>query len=384
MVYLAQGGPYMPWKESTIMIQKEAFIKQVLERKNTFSSICEAFQISRTTGYSILKKFKCEGLQGLVSVSRAPFKSPNKTTSSIENKILSVREKHTTWGARKILVYLQNKQIASLPSLSTISEILKRNGCITKEASLKSKELIRFEREQSNDLWQMDFKGQFKLWMRESCYPLTILDDYSRFFLCLQGCRNEDIIPVKKQLIITFKQYGLPKQINVDNGRPWGNSCIVKHTALTVWLLRLDILVTHSRPRHPQTNGKLERFHRTFKEDVLQKQKIKSFTHTQRLFNQWRRSYNYERPHEGINMLVPADRYQISTREMPSKLRSIEYNKDSIIRKVNTRGIISFGGKDYVVGKAFSGYHLELQPDEANAELKIYLNQHKIQTSDLG
>ena len=112
----------------------------------------------------------------------------------------------------------------------------------------------------------------------------------------------------------------MPLQINVDNGTPWGNSSLVKHTKLTVWLLQLDILVTHSRPRHPQTNGKNERFHRTLKEDLLKKQKIENFVAAQKMFDHWRNIYNYERPHEALNMLVPANRYQPSLRQMPEHL----------------------------------------------------------------
>lgn len=376
-------GPNMPWKESTIVTQKEDFISKVLEGSSTFSSVCEDFNISRTTGYIILKKYKCEGFRGFEPASRAPYTSPNKTPQEIENKILSIRVKHKTWGPKKIRSNLE-RQIENLPSISTIAEILKRNGCISAEASLRNHPLKRFERGASNELWQMDFKGQFQLGTKESCYPLTMLDDYSRFSLCLHACKNEDIIPVKNQLIIAFKQFGLPKQINVDNGRPWGNSCLVKHTQLTVWLLRLNIIVTHSRPKHPQTNGKIERFHRTLKEDVLHNQKINNYAQAQRLFNQWRNIYNYERPHEAINMLVPADCYKPSPRSMPDKLEAVEYASKATVRKVTARGIISFEGKDYVVGKAFSGYYLEVKPDEVNCKVELYLGRQKVQTSDLG
>lgn len=374
----------MPWKESTIMFQKEEFIRKVLAKKTTFSSICTDFDISRTTGYIILKKYKCEGFKGLEPVSRAPYKSPNKTSSKIENIILSVRAKHNTWGPKKILSNLRKKHIEDLPAISTIAEILKRNGCISAEATLKHKPLTRFERAESNELWQMDFKGQFQLAIKESCYPLTIIDDHSRFSLCLNACKNEDIMPVKNQLIRAFSQFGLPKQINVDNGRPWGNSSIVKHTQLTVWLLRLNIRVTHSRPKHPQTNGKLERFHRTLNEDVLRNQIINDYVHAQKLFDQWRKIYNYERPHEAIRMLVPADCYKPSLRRMPDKLEAIEYDTLATVRKVSARGAIGFLGKDFVVGKAFTGYYLEIKPNDVHGKLEFYFGKHKIQTSDLG
>lgn len=171
----------MPWKESTIMFQKEEFIRKVLEKNRTFASICADFDISRTTGYIILKKYKCEGFKGLEPVSRAPYTSPNKTSQKIEDMILLLRSKNNTWGPKKIRTNLQNKNTKNLPSISTIAEILKRNGCISIEATLKRQPLTRFERSESNELWQMDFKGHFQLATKESCYPLTMLDDHSRF-----------------------------------------------------------------------------------------------------------------------------------------------------------------------------------------------------------
>jgi len=368
----------MPWKEITKMSQKEEFIRRALTAAKPFSVLCNEFNISRKTGYKILKRYECEGSEGLKLHSRRPLSNPNKTPQEIVDKILSIRSKHTTWGARKIRSYLLKKKVENLPAPSTMSEILKRHGYICEEESLKRQALSRFERLSSNELWQMDFKGHFQLGTKESCYPLTILDDYSRFSICLHSCKNESLFTVKNQLICVFKQYGMPLQINVDNGIPWGNSSLVKHTKLTVWLLQLDVLVTHSRPRHPQTNGKNERLHRTLKEDILKKQKIDNYLHAQKVFDQWRHIYNYERPHEAIGMLVPADRYKLSTRNMPEKLPAIEYNNGAIVRKTNDKGVISYQGHDYHVGKAFAGSYVEVRSNELNGLLEVYFGKYRV------
>jgi transposase InsO family protein len=374
----------MPWKEITKMSQKEEFISRVIAGKESFSTLCTEFNISRKTGYKIWNRYQAEGIEGLQSHSRAPLSIPNKTHQKIIDKIISVRCEHKTWGARKIRSYLLKKKIKNLPAPSTITDILKRNGYVCEEESLKRQELVRFERASSNELWQMDFKGHFQLGIKETCYPLTILDDYSRFSICLHACKNEDILTVKKQLIHTFQKYGMPFQINVDNGTPWGNSSLVKHTKLTVWLLQLGVIVTHSRPRHPQTNGKNERFHRTLKEDVLKNQKIENFSHAQKIFDQWRSIYNYERPHEAIGMKVPADRYQPSMRRMPEQIPSIEYDNSAIIRKTNDKGIISYQGSEYHVGKAFSGHYLEIRPNELVGLLEVYFGKHRVYKCDIG
>jgi transposase InsO family protein len=373
----------MPWKECTTMSQKEAFVSQVLEGRKSISDICKGFGISRTAGHKILKRYKVEGKKGLEACSRIPHSSPNKTPLEMENKILQVRTRHPYWGPRKIHSFLVKQGVINLPSKSTIGEILKRNGCILPEETLKRQVLTRFERQTPNELWQMDFKGHFQLEINQTCYPLTILDDHSRFSLCLHACRKEHILPVKKQLIATFGQYGMPLQINVDNGTPWGNSSLVKYTRLTVWLMRLGIRVTHSRPRHPQTNGKNERFHRTLKEELIKRQQLSNFSQTQKLFNQWRYYYNFERPHQALDMAVPADRYQPSQRQLPTKLITIEYDQNALVRKTSPRGYVSYMNKDYLTGKAFAGYYIELKPNELEGVIELYFGKHKIYTHEL-
>jgi transposase InsO family protein len=202
----------MSWHKVTVMSQKEEFVKLALANEKPFSHLCNDYGISRETGYQLLKRYNAEGLSGLNERSRAPHHNPTKTLRKIEEKILTVRAQYPTWGARKIRTYLSKHGVKQLPAPSTITQILKRCGHIFEEESLKRQAFIQFERDSPNDLWQMDFKGKFQLQSQQSCYPLTIIDDHSRFSLCLKACGNEQFITVKKQLIHTFEQYGLPAQ----------------------------------------------------------------------------------------------------------------------------------------------------------------------------
>ncbi len=373
----------MPWKEATIMSQKEQFIKKALKKERPFKALCAEFKISRETGYKLLARYQREGLKGLEAKSRAPQHSPFRTSRLLEEQILRVRVQHPTWGGRKIQSHLLRQGIKDLPAPSTISDILKRNGYISEEESLKRQALCRFEREQPNELWQMDFKGKFQLATKESCYPLTILDDHSRFSLCIKACPNEQYLTVKERLIETFEQYGLPKQFNVDNGNPWGNSQLFRHTQLTVWLMRMGVRVTHSRPRHPQTNGKLERFHRTLKKDVLSQQVITNFAQAQKLFDEWRVIYNYERPHQAIDMLVPSERYKPSKQPYTNILNPVEYSDDALVRKVRGNGQVSYKGTEYHVGEAFSGHQVELKLNLSGEEFDVFFDRFKIYTYNL-
>jgi hypothetical protein len=199
----------------------------------------------------------------------------------------------------------------------------------------------------------------------------------------LKSCANEQSSTVFQHLSSVFREYGLPNQINVDNGNPWGHSSGAKYTPLTIWLMRLGITVTHSRPWHPQTNGKIERFHRTLKNDVISRNKIKDYEHAQNLFNEWRETYNHVRPHQAIGLLKPAQRYKPSNKAMPSTLPMIEYDEGAIVRKVRGNGGLMYNNKEFLVGKGFRGLNLLIKPNELQKTIEIYFCKTRIFVSTL-
>src|SRR5262249_9640533 len=161
---------------------------------------------------------------------------------------------------------------------------------------------------------------------RGRCHPLTVLDDHSRFALGLEACANEQGVTVQERLTTIFRRYGLPRRMTMDNGSPWGNDSTHPHTPLTVSLMRLGIGVGHSRPYHPQTQGKDERFHRTLKVEVLHGRTFRDLPHCQAAFDEWRTVYNVQRPHEALAMATPGSRYAISARPFPASLPAVEYD----------------------------------------------------------
>jgi len=374
----------MPWKVSTEMSEKERFIEMVLQENSNFSEVCRDFCISRKTGYKWLSRFKKQGHQGLSARSRKPNNSPHKTDTFIEQIILTVRDEHPRWGGDKIYEYLLPRTTAALPTPKTIQNILKRYGRITAEESLKHKAYIRFEHPHANDLWQMDFKGYFKTQDGFRCYPLTLLDDHSRFSLMIKSCVDERTETVKKALIELFKKYGLPKKMTMDNGAPWGYSGDQLYTTLSAWLIRLGIRVSHSRPNHPQTQGKLERFHRTLKEELLSAYYFDDYHHAQEGFDYWRQMYNTIRPHAALNGKTPIDRYQPSDHSYPESLPEVVYPSDMDVRKVQQQGIIFFKGNQYRIGAAFYGDPVGLKPNEESEHLMdVYYCHQKVLTLDL-
>ena len=372
----------MSWKEVTVVSEKERFIKLALQSTSSMSMLCEEFSISRDTGYRLLARYRQEGWQCLHEHSRQPHCSPRKTNQAMINLILRIRSEHPHWGGQKIYYYLEKQGYHQMPSIKTIQRILKRNGCINPEESIKHKPYIRFEHAAPNDLWQMDFKGHFET-LTVRCHPLTLLDDHSRFSLGIRSCANEQRETVIAELTKIFRQYGLPKRMTMDNGSPWGYSEDQRYTKLTLWLIRLGIRVSHSRPYHPQTQGKLERFHRTLKLELLSEYDFDNLKHAQKGFDWWRQTYNEERPHQAIGFIVPAERYQSSDIVFPKKLTPIEYDTDYVVRKIGDKGILYYKGKRYRITRALSGYSVGLKPGKEDELLDVYFCQQNILTIDL-
>ncbi len=372
----------MPWKEVSIMSQRLEFVTLATAENANLRHLCRCFGISPNTAYKWLDRFQADGMSGLEDRSRRPHNSPARTAEEMEKTITKLRGKHPAWGGRKLERRLLDLGLTGVPRPSTITAILRRHHLLDPRESAKHRAFCRFERAAPNELWQMDFKGDFKL-SQGRCYPLTILDDHSRFAIAVQACSRINKSVTQTELIKIFRRYGLPQQITCDNGSPWGSGGRSYYTALGVWLLRLGVAISHSRPHHPQTQGKDERFHRTLEAEVLRYQQGTTLTEWQLHFDQWRVVYNTERPHEALSMDVPASRYQPSHRRYPEQLPAIEYGPSDIVRKVRSYGHIKHAGREYHVGKAFHGLHVALRPTTTDGLFHVFFCQHKIGTLDL-
>jgi transposase InsO family protein len=345
--------------------------------------LCRRFQVSPKTFYKWLRRYKRSGEAGLKNQSRRPHRSPRQVHDVIKEKVLEVRGEHPSWGARKIRRILVRQGEAKVPTASTIHRVLSRNGKIDEMESEKHQSWQRFEHEAPNQLWQMDFKGWFKTQDQRPCHSLTVLDDHSRYVVCLKACMNQQTNTVQAQLTETFRRYGLPTRMTMDNGAPWGNDLEHRYTPLTAWLIRLGIAVSHSRPYHPQTQGKDERFHRTLDVDLLRWHSFQNIDEVQHHFDRYRDIYNHERPHEALGLEVPAHRYQISARGFPETLPPIEYDACDEVRRVQQKGHVYYRGHRLVIAKAFVGYPVAIRPTAQDGIVRIYFCHCQIAEFDL-
>jgi transposase InsO family protein len=293
-----------------------------------------------------------------------------------------VRDQFPTWGGRKIKAYLAQHGQQQIPSPSTITRILERHGRLADPSASHQGPYQRFTAPAPNELWQIDFKGHFAL-ATGRCHPLSILDDHSRYLLGLVACGDEQQPTVQQHLITAFTRYGLPRRILSDNGGCWGTSGSGGITALEVWLLQLGVAVSHGRPYHPQTQGKVERFQRTLKAEVVSGAPFPDLATCQRAFDAWRVHYNTERPHDALELAVPSSCYRSSPRAYPDPLPPIEYAPEDVVRVVKADGFVAYQGGHYRVGKGVRGLRVALRPTRDPQVLGVYLGRHHITDLDV-
>ena len=361
------------------MSQKREMVRMALQKEAIIAAIARTFHVQRSVVYRYRERYRRFGDAGLQERSRRPASSPKQTERATEQLVLELRDE-THWGARKIAKRLRDTGKAKLHK-STVHSILTRYRRIDPIDSQSHEPWQFFEHPYPNDLWQMDFTG----WITTDsgrCHPLTLLDDHSRFSLGLRACSNETTDTVQRCLTGIFDRYGLPKAMTMDNGSPWGDEGGPRLTKLTAWMVRLGIRVSHSRPYHPQTQGKDERFHATMVAELLRWSHFRDLIEAQAAFDRWRDRYNLERPHESLGMATPVTRYQPSTRRMPSSLPPIEYAAGDEVRKVDNNGRISFRGRLIRVGKGCSVLPVAIRPTTEDGVFDVYFCHQRIAKID--
>lgn len=355
----------MPWEQKTVIEQRQEFVLLALQGGN-FSALCREWGISTKTGYKWVRRFR-EG-EELDDRSRRPKQMPTRTPEAAERKILTLRAQQPGWGARKIKAVLERSGEEDIPCERTICRILRRCGCIDPEESRKRQPFQRSRRAHCNELWQTDFKGEFRTLDGRYCYPLDIIDDHSRFALRIAAADRiaHAVIPVFESAL---REYGLPQAVLSDNGPPFAG---FRHgyTPFEKWLMDRDILPIHARVGHPQTQGKIERFHGAMKREFLRYRSFANAAQANAQLQHWRRTYNMQRPHEALGMRCPGEVYEPSPRRLPRRIPPVEYGGQFQVVKVNSAGYIRLDDFKPYLSETMAGCPIELRPS-ADGEVII-------------
>lgn len=343
----------MPWLETDVRDQRIQFVLAVRQRRGTVAALCRAFGISRQTGYKWLRR---EAAAGSVAVlgdrSRRPHHSPTRTDDGTVDRILALRDEFG-WGGAKLACLLRAEGRCVAPR--TIDRIIQREGRTRSDAA-PSPALHRFTRAAPNELWQMDAKGAYPLPAGGRCHPLSILDDHSRFAVGLYALPALTTAGVRDALIHCFHRYGVPQAMLMDHGAPWWAAASGHGlTTLSVFLLKQGIQLLYGAVRHPQTQGKVERFHRTLGERLRWQGVPGTLADFVRAFRSFRDEYNDVRPHAALELEPPAVRFTPSRRAYAETPAPWAYAGDLAVRRVQRNGIIRFNADWHFISEALWG-----------------------------
>ncbi len=342
----------MPWLETNVHEQRIRFVTAARQPGANVRALCRTFQISPPTAYKWLRRYDARGaVEGLVDQSRRPHHSPQQTATLVEEAVVRLRQAYG-WAGAKLQPLLAAQ--GHLLSAATIDRIIRRRG-LTDPDDAHRPAVRRFAREVPNALWQMDFKGQYPVG-RRWVFPLSVLDDHSRFVVALAPLRGTAATPVRRVLQRCFEEYGLPDAILMDHGVPWWHATNGHGlTRLTVFLLEQDIRLRYSGVAHPQTQGKVERFHRTLGRRLRQwgvPTTVRGFTHA---LTRFRTEYNHVRPHAALAQRPPATCYTASPRRYTARPQPFEYPADHEVVRVSSAGTIRLRQRTLRLSEALAG-----------------------------
>ena len=345
----------MAWGMVDVDEQRMRFVLQASQREKSLRELCEEFKISRPTGYTWLRRFEAGGIAGVEEKSRRPHHSPTRTAADIEQRVLELRQQRPDWGARKLHTLLEREGMV-LPAI-TIHRILLRHDLVRPQDRHRAA-VQRFSRGAPNQLWQMDFKGP--VGWQAPVGPLSIVDDHSRYAITLHGTWSSKAEPVKERLEEAFERCGVPEAMLMDHGTPWWNmKAATGWTWLTVWIVKQGIQVHFSGYRHPQTQGKVERFHGSL-EAATQRRGWPWGEDRQRWLDEFRLEYNHVRPHEALGMKTPATVWNKSERKYEPRTPAWEYERGAEVRKLAEQGQLQLAGRRWEISRALAGERVKL------------------------
>lgn len=345
----------MAWKQMDIRQQRAEFAVR-LARGEKLSTLCREYEITRPTGYLWKRRFAEHGVAGLEDRSRRPEHSPHRVQDAVEARIVQLRMARPDWGARK-LASLLDKEGSSIPAI-TVHRVLLRHDMV-RPADRRSPATQRFERERVNELWQMDFKGQKE--NKESIGPLSVLDDRSRYAVALEQTGTTRGEAVRERLETVFAHSGVPDAMLMDHGVPWWNTAAPSGwTRFLVWLMKQGIRCHFSAIRHPQTQGKVERFHQSLERARTRRSRQQEWL-TQNWLDDFRQEYNWIRPHEALDMQTPASLWQPSPKKYQPNPSGWEYGSCVEVRRLSVDGDLCLGNQRWKVSLSLAGEPVRLE-----------------------
>ena len=366
----------MPWKVKEPMDERVRLIADWRSGNYSITELSVIYGVSRKAIYKWTTRYNEHGIDGLKEQSRAPLSHPNQTKAEVVQGLIKEKLDHGNWGPKKLLRHLQrSRPEVQWPSVCTVEKWFRMYGLVKERKRRKrvppySEPFL--ECDVPNKVWSADFKGQFRMGDSTWCYPLTLSDNMSRYLLMCRGVGSPCYGDTQKWFEWAFRKYGLPAAIRTDNGIPFAGRGITGLSRLSVWWIRLGIRPERIECGKPQQNGRHERMHRTLKEETATPA-MSDMNQQQMRFEEFRREYNNERPHEALGMKTPSSVYEASSMRYPEKVLEPQYDEGVDVRRVRDGGEISFRGNYYFLSEVLSGERVGLT--------ELYDGRHEVRFS---
>lgn len=366
----------MPWKaRKPVDLRMEMMVR--LGRGEKLTDLCREYGISRKTGEKFKRRFRDLGPVGLEDQSRAPKIIPHKTPPELAEVLLAERRLHPTWGPRKIKEVLERRLKRPFPAPSTIGDLFAERGLSVprrrRKRHVPQPTGLR-EATSPNDVWCIDYKGQFRLGDGSLCYPLTITDQFSRFIVGCEGMGAISDEAAREVCEDVFRTHGVPTTMRSDNGVPFACTGLAGLTQLSAYWLRLGIALERIRPAHPQENGRHERMHRTLKAETTRPAR-NNLLQQQERFDEFVEEFNARRPHEALGMKRPADVYVASSKKHPTFLPDPDYPTCDDVLRVSSKGTVSLSrGRIVHLTKGLAGQLVGIREEADDHWLVSFLH----------
>lgn len=375
----------MPWKEKSPMDERLMMMSDWLGGLYTVTELSLMYEVSRKTIYKWTDRYDKYGVDGLMDRGRAPHVHPNRTDDEVLRRLVQLKREHMSWGPKKLIASLMmSDPDVRWPSVSTAEKWLKRNGLVKRRRYRRrvppySEPFLNCDK--PNRVWSADYKGQFRTGDGHLCYPLTISDNTSRYLLSCRGLHSPCYADTRQWFEWTFREYGLPEAIRNDNGTPFAGRGLTGLSRLSVWWIKLGIRPERIEAGKPYQNGRHERMHRTLKEDTANPPAV-SLSAQQERFEEFRRLYNEDRPHEALGQRPPTTAYEPSDKRYIEKVRGPQYDEGIEVRRVKRGGEIIFKGSSYFITEVLAGEQVGLR-EVSDGCHKVHFGFHPIGIIDL-
>lgn len=374
-------------RELTVAEQRYQAVMSVVADGLSISQAAEKTGVSRQTLHSWLARYEAEGLDGLVDRSHRPVSCPHQMPAVVQAALLELRRSRPYWGPRRLVFELDKRGVRPLPSESAAYRALLRAGMIDPAVrDRRSRKWKRWERGAPMELWQMDIVGGFPLTDGTSAKALTGLDDHSRLCVSAKLMVRERTRSVCDGLRAALARYGAPEQLLTDNGKVFTGRFHHPPVEVLFDAICRENGIEHllTQPRSPTTTGKIERFHRSLRAEFLCAHgPFTSLKTAQQALDEWVDYYNNSRPHQGLDMITPAERFAAGALAAPGvaarPTRQDRTGDDWVSRRVTTNGVVSVAWQQVCVGAHYAGARCDVHVD--GELLRFFIGDDLVKTA---